>query len=369
MANYLEDQPEGLVVGERRPTINEYFLSSYSMAIYDGCEIGCPYCDGWAFRMRPFNETVRIATDLPQLAAEELESIDRGDLIGITALTDPYQPAESTYRLTRQLLRVLADRGQPCLILTKSHAVLEDLVLLERINAQSLAVVMFTLLTVDPFLANKLEDKASPPALRLDAITALKRAGIPVGVAHMPVIPYVTDTDYMLSTTLRAISEAGADFLIWDFLHIPSERHRARIGEMITRVGSYPPTYYRDLYGNQAVPDPAYRAERDRELLARCDALNLPIRAPHSLYAGKLSPANEAALLLKHTAFRDAVQGRAHMAALGRNLASLVYRGEATDAQLRESPLYPTLRDILSQDKRRETREERHETRDNSSPV
>ena len=241
----------------------------------------------------------------------------------------------------------LADRGQPCLILTKSHTVLEDLVLLERINRQSLAIVMFTLLTTDPYLAQKLEDKASAPALRLEAIAELKRAGIPVGVAYMPVIPYVTDTDYMLSSTLRAVAEAGADFLVWDFLHIPSERHRARIGDMLMRVRSYPPNYYRELYGRQPVPDQGYRVERDRELMARCDALNLPVRAPHQLYAGRLKPENEAALLLKHTAFRDAVQGRAHMAALNRDLANLVYRGEATAEQLRESPLYSTLREIL----------------------
>jgi DNA repair photolyase len=354
MAYYIEDQIDGLVFGERRPTINEYFLSSYSMAVYDGCEFGCPYCDGWAYRTRPFNETIRIATDLPTNAAEELVSIDQGDLIGITALTDPYQPVEATYRLTRQLLRVLADRGQPCLILTKSHTVLEDLVLLERINEQSLAVVMFTLLTTDPILSNKLEDKASAPALRLDAIAQLKRAGIPVGVAYMPVMPYITDTDYMLNTSLRAIADAGADFLVWDYLHIASERHRARIGDMLMRVGSYPPGYYRDLYrgptGPTPLPDPAYRAERDRELLARCDALNLPVRAPHSLYAGKLNPHNEAALLLRHTAYRDAIQGRTHIAALGQELSELVYRGQADDARLRASPLYPTLREILLRD-------------------
>ncbi len=340
MAYYLEDQIDGLIIGERRPTINEYFLSSYSMAIYDGCEF-------WAYRMRPFNETVRVAPDLPLYAAQEIETIDRGDLIGITALTDPYQPAETTYRLTRQFLRLLADRGQPCLILTKSHTILEDLVLLERINEQSLAVVMFTLLTTDPYLALKLEDKASAPALRLDAIAELKRAGIPVGVAYMPVIPYVTDTDYMLSSTLRAVAESGADFVVWDYLHIPSDRHRARIGDMLTRVGSYPPGYYRDLYGSQPLPDPTYRAERDRELLARCDSLNLPIRAPHAIYAGRLKRQNEAALLLKHTAYRDAVQGRIHIATRGRDLANLVYTGSASDEQLRESPLYPTLSEIL----------------------
>src|SRR6185436_18857188 len=296
MAYYLEDQIDSLVFGERRPTINEYFLSSYSMAVYDGCEFGCPYCDGWAYRTRPFNETIRIATDLPAYAAEEIGSIDRGDLIGITALTDPYQPAEVTYRLTRQLLRLLAERGQPCLLLTKSHTVLEDLVLLEQINAQSLAVVMFTLLTTDPYMATRLEDKAPAPALRLDAITELKRAGIPVGVALMPLLPYVNDTDMMLNATLRAVAEAGADFLVWDYLHIPTERHRARIGELLMRIGSYPPSYYRDLYGSQPLPSITYRIERDRELLARCDALNLPVRAPHHLYAGRLKPENEAAL-------------------------------------------------------------------------
>ncbi len=103
MAYYVEDRLATAALGKRRPTVNEYFLSSYTMAMYDGCEIGCPYCDGWAFRNRPFNETVRVAVDLPQRVADELRSVDRGDLIGITALTDPYQPAEASYRMTRQV--------------------------------------------------------------------------------------------------------------------------------------------------------------------------------------------------------------------------------------------------------------------------
>jgi DNA repair photolyase len=304
--------------------------------------------------MRPFNETVRIAIDLPERVAEELETADRGDLIGITALTDPYQPAESAYRLTRQVLHQFAERGQPCLVLTKSPAILEDLVLLERIHEQSLAVVIFTLLTIDPYLVSKIEDKAPAPQLRLDAVAELKRAGIPVGVALMPILPYVNDTNYVLTTTIRAIAEAGADFVVWDHLHIPTERHRGRIGEMLTRVGNYPPGYYRDLYGSGSnatpLPDAAYRADRDREILTLCDAMNLPVRAPHQIYARRLNPRNEAALLLKHTAFRDGVQGRVHMAALHRDLAERIYRGEATSEDLQRSPLAPTLRQLLTSD-------------------
>jgi DNA repair photolyase len=347
MAYYIEDQVTTTVLGERRPTINEYYLSSYTVSIYDGCEFGCAYCDGWASRLRPFNEIVRVGLNLPEQVARELEQVDRGDLIGITAQTDAYQPAESAYRLTRQVLQLFAERGQPCSILTKSPAILEDRLLLERINQQSLAVVIFTVLTFDPYMASKLEDKAPAPALRLDAIQELKRAGIPVGVAFVPLIPYVNDTDYILSGTIRAISGAGADFFLWDYLHIPGERHRARIDELLARLGSYPPSYYRELYRGQALPDGGYRAERDRALLERCDAVNLPVRPPHQLYAGRLRPNNEAALLLKHAAFRDATQGRYHLAAAGRNLAELVYRGQATDLHLRESALYPTLQQIL----------------------
>ena len=316
MAYYIEDELTGPALGKRRPTVNDYFLSSYTLSIYDGCEFGCPYCDGWAYRMRPFNETVRVAVNLVDKVAEELEQISRDDVVAITALTDPYQPAEATYRMTRQVLRLFAERGQPCVILTKSPAVLEDLVLLEQINGKSLAVVMFTI------------------------------------VAVIPVMPYVNDTDYMISSTVRAVADAGADFMVWEYLHIPSERHRSRINEMLTRIGSYPPSYYRDLYGQgaQATPLPSavYRTERDREILLRCDAQNLPIRAPHHLFAGKINPRSEASLLLKHTAARDAIQGRAQLAAQGRDLADLVFQEQATDAQLRQSPLYPQLAEILA---------------------
>jgi DNA repair photolyase len=350
MAYYIEDRLSRPALGPRRPTVNDYFLSTYTISIYDGCELGCTYCDGWSFRMHPFNETIRATLDLPERVAAEIESIRRDDLVGITALTDPYQPAESTYRLTRQTLRILADRGQPVVIMTKSPSVLEDLVLLERIQAQSLAMVVFTVLTTDLYLAEKLEDKAPVPALRLDAISELKRAGIPVGVALIPVVPYVNDTDLILESTLRAIAAAGADFVVWEYLNIPDERHRARINEMLTRIGRYPPSYYRDLYRQGSLPDLAYRQERDRALMMRCDALNLPVRAPHKLYAGKIAPRSEAALLLKHAAFRDSVQGRSNLAHQGQELAELIFTGRATASQLRTNPLFATLNTILSRE-------------------
>lgn len=349
MAYYIRDfLSEAPALSPRRPTVNEFYLSSYTLSVYTGCELGCPYCDSWAYSERPLNETVRVPVDLPQRLAGELDAVDRGDLIAITALSDPYQPAEQNYRITRQTLAVLADRGQPTLLLTKSPAVLEDLPLLRRIHEQSLAVVMTTLVTMDPHLAEKLEGKAPPPALRLEMLAEVKRAGLPVGVALLPIMPYINDTDFALRATLRACAEAGVDFVVWDYLHLPNERHRSRVTEILTRVGSYPASYYRDIYRGQATVNPLYRHDRDSELLTRCDGLGLEVRAPHQLFAGRLSPANEAALLLKHAAFRDRVQGRERVAALHRQLADQIYLGEVDRAALRQSPLYHTLVDVLS---------------------
>ncbi|MEI7771935.1 MAG: radical SAM protein [Chloroflexales bacterium] len=348
MANYLRDfMSAAPVLSARRPTINEFFLSAYTLSIYTGCELGCPYCDSWLFGDRPLNETVHIPIDLPQRLEAELSAVDRGDLIAITALSDPYQPAEQTYRITRQTLQVLAEHGQPCLLLTKSASVLEDAALLQRMNEGSLAIVMTTLLTMDPHLAEKLEGKAPPPAMRLEMLAELKRSGVPVGVALLPIMPYVNDTQSALRTTLRACAAVGVDFVIWDYLHIPNERHRSRVNEILARVGSFPHSYYRDIYQGQVKVSASYRHDRDVELLNRCDGLNLEVRAPHRIYAGKLRATSEAALLLKHSGFRDRVQGRDRVADIHRNLAEQIYAGDTRPASLRESPLGPTIREIL----------------------
>ncbi len=348
MTYYLrENLLSGPILSPRRPTINEFFLSSYTMSIYVGCEIGCSYCDGWVYNPRPLNETIYVPLNLPQLLAEELTRVNRGDLIAITALSDPYQPAEQTYRITRQVLHVLADAEQPCLILTKGLGIVDDIPLLQRMNERSLAIVMTTLVTMDRQIAERLEAKAPPTHLRLEMLATLKRAGIPVGVAMVPIIPYVNDTNTATRALLRACAEIGVDFAIWDYLNIPDERHRMRINESLGRIATYLPSYHRDIYGSESLPSIRYRAERDAELLARWDGMNIEARAPHRLFANRLTPCNEAALLLKHMAFRDMAHGRMKMAAMHRQLADQVYAGDIQTELLERSPLSSTLQPIL----------------------
>lgn len=349
MAYYLEERPGGPALAPRRPTINEFFLSSYQIGAYAGCEFGCPYCDGWSFTNRPFNEVVRAFVDLPERFAAQLQTMPRGDLIAFN-LTDPYQPAEKTYRLTRQMLQACQAARQPVLIQTKSLAVLEDLTLLQRINEDGLAIVVFSMLTSDPLLSEKLEAKVAPPSARLDALATLKRAGIPTGVALVPVIPYLTDTDRQLPVTLNAIAEAGPDFVVWEYLWQPNERHRTRMAELLSRLGNYPAAYYRELYGTDMQPGPEYRNEMNREILGRLESLGLQPRAPLSLFRPYLSANNTAALMLKHQAFIDRIKGRELLASRHANLAEAVFKGVADEPSLAVSPLWPALREIFGYD-------------------
>jgi hypothetical protein len=146
---------------------------------------------------------------------------------------------------------------------------------------------------------------------------------------------------------LRACLDKGADFVIWDYLHMSNPNHRSRIQEMLTRVGYYPDNYYQEIYSNAMLPNVDYRAERSREILSRCDSMGIQPHAPHSLYTGRVSPRNEAALLLKHAAFRNALNSQHRMAELHRNLSDLSYRGDITAEQLRDSPLWRKVQPLL----------------------
>lgn len=346
MTTYVEERLPGPALSERRPMANELFLSNYLLATYGGCEFACQYCDLHVTMARPLGETTRAFVDAPRRIADELAQIDAGDVVGLL-LTDAYQPAERTHRITRDVLTHLAEYGQPTVILTKSPLVVEDLPTIKLINDRAMAVVIFTIVTTDAGLSEKLEGKAPNPARRLDAVRACKRAGIPVGVAMLPLIPYVTDSTNHITRTLTRFAEAGADFVVWDHLGIPNERHKERIDDMLSRIGRFPSAYYRDIYGSQPYPSFEYRLKIDAEIMRRADLLGLESRAPHRIYHRRVAPTNEISLLLRHHAFRDITQGRERLAQLHRSLAEEVYLGRFDRVRLMQSPLWPTIEKIL----------------------
>jgi len=188
---------------------------------YRGCEFGCKYC--YARYTHEFME-MRNGLDFERkiyakesapalLRAELLHARDRGLAIALGTATDPYQPAEKQFEITRQMLSVFAEfEGIRFSITTKSVLILRDLEILKAIAAKHDFGVHMTVTTTNARLARILEPKAPPPRKRLEAVERLVSEGIYAGVNAMPVLPGLTDSPASLDELAFQASLAGAKF-------------------------------------------------------------------------------------------------------------------------------------------------------------
>ena len=183
---------------------------------YRGCEHGCIYCfarpthayhdlsPGLDFETRLFAKP-----GAPELLRAELSKpgyVPRPIAFGTN--TDPYQPIEREWRITRQCIELLAETNHPITITTKSDRVTRDLDLLAPMAAKGLAAVMLSVTSLDPKIAGTIEPRAPHPERRLAAIAKLAAAGIPTFVSIAPVIPAITDHE--IEHILERAAEAGA---------------------------------------------------------------------------------------------------------------------------------------------------------------
>jgi DNA repair photolyase len=187
-----------------------------SFNAYRGCEHGCIYCfarpthgfhglsPGLDFESRLFAKP-----DGPRLLrATFARPAYRPEVLAMGTNTDPYQPIEARFRITRAVLELCAETGHPVAITTKSDRILRDLDLLSALAARNLAFVMLSVTTLDTALHRRMEPRAAAPARRLHAIARLAEAGIPVAVSASPMIPALNDHE--LEAILKAAAAAGA---------------------------------------------------------------------------------------------------------------------------------------------------------------
>lgn len=196
---------------------------------YQGCEHGCIYCyarpthsylglsPGLDFETKLFAKT--NAADV--LREELSRSGYRCELISLGANTDPYQPIERKYGITRRVLEVLAEFQHPVGIVTKSALIERDIDILAPMAANRLAHVYLSVTSFDHDLSRRLEPRASAPARRIEAIRRLTAAGIPVGVLVAPVIPFLNDGE--IEAILEAVYAAGARRAGYVFVRLPFE--------------------------------------------------------------------------------------------------------------------------------------------------
>jgi len=188
---------------------------------YRGCEFACKYCyarythefmelrDGVDFERKIF-----VKQHAANLLRQELRRVKPGEGIAIGTTTDPYQPAERRFEVTRAILEELARHsGLEIGIVTKSNLVTRDTEILRRVAENNQLYVNLTVTTVDTDLARILEPRAPRPDLRLEAVRQLNLAGLHAGVICAPVLPEITDRPRDLEALVKAASEVGAKYI------------------------------------------------------------------------------------------------------------------------------------------------------------
>ncbi len=185
---------------------------------YRGCEFGCRYCyarythefmemrDGMEFEQK-----IYVKQHTADLLRRDLRRVKPGESIALGTATDPYQPAERRYEVTRGILEEFArHRGFELGIVSKSNLIVRDLDLLREVSRSNTLSVHITVTTLDAELARILEPRAPRPDLRLEAVRQLSDAGITVGVSCSPVLPCITDSPANLEAVVCAAAAAGA---------------------------------------------------------------------------------------------------------------------------------------------------------------
>ena len=199
---------------------------------YRGCEHGCSYCYArpthsyWGLSPGLDFETklmarVNAADLLEQELAKPSYLSKPISAIALGANTDPYQPIERDYKLTRQILEVLLKAKHPLTIVTKSALVLRDLDLLEELAKEQLVQVALSITTLGRTLARQMEPRASAPHLRLKALGELNKAGVPTMVMMAPMIPSLNDHE--LEGIMEAVLERGCSHGSYVLLRLPHE--------------------------------------------------------------------------------------------------------------------------------------------------
>jgi DNA repair photolyase len=266
---------------------------------YRGCEFGCKYCyarythefmemwDGADFERKIY---AKINAPL-LLRAEIARARDRGQSIALGTATDPYQPAEKQFEVTRRMLEVFASfEGLEFSITTKSVLILRDIDLLQQIAQRQHFGVHLTVTTTDERLARLLEPKAPPPAKRLEAVSQLAAADIRVSVNAMPILPGITDDPRALEDLVRQAAAAGARSIHGNVLFLKPSAMRyfmpfleAEFPKLVSR--------YRRLYARSAYLRGPYK-EQIGNLMAS-------LRAKYGLVGReKISPKATPQLLL-----------------------------------------------------------------------
>lgn len=220
-----EERPKSILTFNQSPDVP----FDRSVNAYRGCEHGCVYC--FARPTHAYHDlSPGLDFETKLFAKPEAAQLLRRTLakkgyqprpIGLGTNTDPYQPIDRTYRITRQILEVCLEARHPVTITTKSDRVLMDAELLEEMAREKLVAVSTPVTSLDPVLSGKLEPRCAAPAKRLAALGKLVELGVPAHCSLSPIIPAITDE--FIESTIARVAELGVRCVGWIPLRLPNE--------------------------------------------------------------------------------------------------------------------------------------------------
>jgi len=284
-------------------------MGFWSINPYVGCAFGCAYCYARyahryviersvtahpeqrqlreAFETLPpwlaFERQIFVKENAPEVLRRTLRqgsdkhlNLLKGEGIGIGTATDPYQPAERRFRITRGILEVLAEHeGLRLWIVTKSPLVTRDIDLLRRIQRHNTVSVHISLITIDRDLARRIEPRAPTPEARLRALARLRESGIEAGINVMPVLPGITDRPDQLEPLIKAVSEAGATYLNACALRLRAAARQRYLPFIEKEFPDLAPRYRR-TYGHSHHAGDRYREGLHRYFTKVCARYGVP---------------------------------------------------------------------------------------------
>ena len=200
----------------------------WSLYPYMGCVHRCTFCYVRGFERRAdrpsddrYGRSIRVKVNIAEVLARELARRGwKGESVAVGAATDPYQPAEGRYRLTRGCIRAFAAARNPFSIVTRGPLIVRDVDVLQAAASRAEVHVSFSVPTLDLDVWRRTEPGTAPPRQRLRALRRLVEAGIDVGVGMAPILPGISDTPAQLAEVVRAAREAGATGLWCNVLHL-----------------------------------------------------------------------------------------------------------------------------------------------------
>jgi DNA repair photolyase len=235
---------------------------NWSLNPYMGCVHRCTFCYVRAFERRAdrpsddrYGASIRVKTNVADVLRKELARPSwQGEQVTIGAATDPYQPAEGRYKLTRACLEVLRDAANPFSIITRGPMIVRDLDVLVEAARRADVSVTFSVPTLDVDIWRTTEPGTAPPHQRLRALKELVDAGIRVGVGMAPILPGLSDTPESMEEVVRAARAAGATGVWANILYLKPGTKEHYLRALERDWPELLPEYER-LYGRKAYID------------------------------------------------------------------------------------------------------------------